>query len=171
MKPNIDDLKVLHQIAVSAAAYKAYTSDWWDGFADTQPREAALLMYTLPGDSTVHQSEMAFGSIGEVPNAAWVEILKKMPAGAVIVGVWRSHPGSALPSGYLDHSGGGDWGFMSNLWQGKIGDWPVLLKVDKNALMYITGKDGKTYVFDRSDYNRDGGVAPKGRACFVDRYG
>lgn len=169
LKPNVYDLKGLHQVAVSMAAYKAYTYDRFDEMVGIQPKEAAVLMYTLPGDSTVYPSEMAKGNEAEIPNSEWDKVLGKMPAGAVIVGVWHSHPASALPSGYLDNKNGGDWGFMSNLWQGKIGDWPVILKVDKNALMYITGKDGKTYVFDRSDYNRDGGVAPKGKTCFVNR--
>ena len=170
LKPKVADLKAMHQLAVTVAAL----AKGWDSTYKSmglEPPEYGVLMYTLPGDSKVYASNAAVGEVHGIPNEQWREVLEKMPAGAVIVGVWHSHPGSALPSGFRDSSGGGDWGFMKNLWDGKIGDWPVLLRVDSNALMYITDSAGKTYVFDKSDDNRDGGVASGSKACPVNRGG
>ena len=170
LKPKVADLKAMHQLAVTVAAL----AKGWDSTYKSmglEPPEYAVLMYTLPGDSTVYASNRADGKVDEIPNEKWYDVLEKMPAGALIVGVWHSHPGSALPSGFRDSSGGGDWGFMKNLWDGKIGEWPFTLRVDSNALMYITNNEGKTYVFDKSDYNRDGGVASGSNACPVNRGG
>ena len=174
LKPNVADLKAMHQIAVDAAKNAplvSQTTPW--GTFSIRAVEHGVMMYTLPGDPKVYSSERAIGTPDYIPNDEWYRVLSKMPAGAVIVGLWHSHPDKlALPSGYYDHpTGGGDWQFMKNLWAGQIGDSLMPLRVDPNATLYITGADGKTYVYDKSDYNRQGGMASGSKSCPVNKNG
>jgi hypothetical protein len=174
LKPGVTDLKAMHQLAVTVAKSAPLVSQTtpWGTFSQSAP-EHGILMYKIPGDSAVYSSERAIGTNAAIPNDEWRRVIGNMPVGAVIVGVWHSHPDRlALPSGYFDYpKGGGDWQFMMNLWEGKIGSIPSLLRVDPNALLYITGKDGKTYVYDKSDYNRNGGMASGSKSCPVNKNG
>lgn len=174
LKPKVADLKAMHQLAVDAAKSAPLTSKetpW--GTVSQRAVEHGVLMYTLPGDPTVYPSERAIGTSTSIPNQEWYRVLNNMPAGAVIVGVWHSHPDAlALPSGYVDYPAhGGDWQFMKNLWASRIGDSLFTWRVDPNAMLYITGADGKTYVYDKSDYNAQGGMASGSKSCPVNRNG
>jgi len=174
LKPGVTDLKAMHQLAVTvakSAPLVSQTTPW--GTFSIRAVEHGVMMYTLPGDPKVYSSERAIGTPDYIPNDEWYRVLSKMPAGAVIVGLWHSHPDKlALPSGYYDHpTGGGDWQFMKNLWAGQIGDSLMPLRVDPNATLYITGADGKTYVYDKSDYNRQGGMASGSKSCPVNKDG